>query len=81
MSRELLKQMTFNKERLEDVVMSLETRVAVESETYKYRDYVKNLKVYIGQLGAAILGYEEEVKSEEEWQVFMNFQNEDEQIR
>lgn len=71
MSRELLEQFQFNRQRLEEVALSLQTRVAVESESHKYRDYIHDLLVYIGQVGACVLSYEQEVKGEEAWQNFM----------
>lgn len=74
MSRELLTQFQFNRQRLEDVVLSLQTRVAVESETSKYREYIHDLLVYVGQIGACVLSYEQEVKYDEAWQIFMKGQ-------
>lgn len=71
MSRELLKQFQFNRQRLEEVALSLQTRVAVESESDKYREYIHDLLVYIGQVGACVLSYEQEVKDEDAWQNFM----------
>lgn len=74
MSRELLKQFQFNRQRLEEVALSFQTRVAVESESNKYREYIHDLLVYIGQVGACVLSYEQEVKDEEAWQNFMKGQ-------
>lgn len=71
MSRELLKQFQFNRQRLEEVALSLQTRVAVESESNKYREYIHDLLLYIGQFGACVLAYEQEVKDDEAWQNFM----------
>lgn len=74
MSRELLEQFQFNRQRLEEVALLFQTRVAVESESNKYREYIHDLLVYIGQVGACVLSYEQEVKDEEAWQNFMKGQ-------
>lgn len=74
MSRELLKQFQFNRQRLGEVVLKFQTRVAVEGESYKYGQYLHDLLIYIGQVGACVLAYEQEVKDDEAWQNFMKGQ-------